>query len=51
MTTGANENGFHYSNVAINRDIGVTHWVDLRSVRAGEACVKCGKPLKIQPRD
>ena len=48
MTTGANENGFHYNNVAIQRDIGVTHWVDLRSVVAGEACVKCGKPLKIR---
>ena len=48
MTTGANENGFHYRNVSINRDIGVTHWVDLRSVRAGEACPKCGKPLKIR---
>ncbi len=48
MTTGANENGFHYSNVSISRDIGVTHWVDLRSVKPGEACVKCGKPLKIR---
>jgi prolyl-tRNA synthetase len=48
MTTGANEDGFHYRNVAINRDIGVTHWVDLRTVQAGEACPKCGQPLKIQ---
>jgi prolyl-tRNA synthetase len=48
MTTGANEDGFHHRNVAVNRDIGVTHWVDLRTVRAGEACLNCGKPLKIQ---
>ncbi len=48
MTTGANENEFHYRNVAVDRDIGVTHWVDLRCVRAGEACPKCGKPLKIR---
>ncbi len=48
MTTGANEDGVHYRNVAINRDIGVNHWVDLRTVRAGEACPNCGKPLKIQ---
>ena len=48
MTTGANEDGFHHRNVAINRDIGVNHWVDLRTVRAGEACPNCGKPLKIQ---
>ena len=48
MTTGANEDGFHYRNVSINRDIGVTHWADLRSVQAGEACGNCGGPLKIQ---
>jgi prolyl-tRNA synthetase len=48
MTTGANEDGFHFRNVAINRDINVAHWVDLRTVQAGEACLKCGKPLKIQ---
>jgi prolyl-tRNA synthetase len=48
MTTGANEDGFHYRNVAINRDIGVTHWVDLRLVQAGEGCPKCGSPLKIR---
>jgi prolyl-tRNA synthetase len=48
MTTGANEDGFHHRNVAVNRDIGVTHWVDLRTVREGEGCPKCGKPLKIQ---
>jgi prolyl-tRNA synthetase len=48
MTTGANEDGFHHRNVAINRDIGVTHWVNLRTVRASEACLNCGKPLKIQ---
>jgi prolyl-tRNA synthetase len=48
MTTGANEDGFHFRNVSVQRDIGVTHWVDLRSVQAGEACATCGKPLKIQ---
>ena len=48
MTTGANEDGFHFRNVNIVRDIGVTHWVDLRSVQAGETCAACGKPLKIQ---
>jgi prolyl-tRNA synthetase len=48
MATGANEDGFHLRNVAIGRDIQVTHWADLRVVRAGEACPKCGKPLKVQ---
>ena len=48
MTTGANEDGFHLKNVSIDRDLKVTEWFDLRTVAAGEPCVKCGKPLKIR---
>ncbi len=48
MTTGANEDGFHLRNVKIGRDIQVTSWADLRLVREGEACLKCGEPLKVQ---
>ena len=48
MTTGANEDGFHFRNVSIERDIKVTQWFDLRTVTADEPCVKCGKPLKIR---
>jgi prolyl-tRNA synthetase len=48
MTTGANEDGFHLKNVSIERDIKVTQWFDLRTVSAGEPCVKCAKPLKIR---
>jgi prolyl-tRNA synthetase len=48
MTTGANEDGFHFRNVSIDRDIQVGHWADLRLVRAGEPCPNCEKPLKLQ---
>jgi prolyl-tRNA synthetase len=48
MTTGANADGFHWRNVAIGRDIQVTQWADLRLVQGGEACPKCGQPLKVQ---
>jgi prolyl-tRNA synthetase len=48
MTTGANEDGFHFKNVSIERDIKVTAWFDLRTVSAGEPCAKCGKALKIR---
>jgi prolyl-tRNA synthetase len=48
MTTGANEDGFHLKNVSIERDIKVTAWFDLRTVTAGEPCVKCCKVLKIR---
>jgi prolyl-tRNA synthetase len=48
MTTGANEDGFHFRNVSMERDIKVTAWFDFRTVTAGEPCAKCGKPLKIR---
>jgi prolyl-tRNA synthetase len=48
MTTGANEDGFHFRSVSIERDIQVTKWADLRTVNAGEPCAKCGKALKIR---
>jgi prolyl-tRNA synthetase len=48
MTTGANEDGFHLRNVSIERDIQVSQWADLRTVRAGESCPNCHKPLKIR---
>jgi prolyl-tRNA synthetase len=48
MVTGANEDGFHFQNVSIERDINVSDWFDLRTVSAGEPCVKCAKPLKIR---
>jgi len=48
MTTGANEDGSHFSHVSMDRDIKVTAWFDLRTVKVGEPCVKCGKPVKIR---
>ncbi len=48
MTTGANEDGFHFKNVCVTRDLKVTKWLDLRTVQVGEGCPNCGQPLKIQ---
>jgi prolyl-tRNA synthetase len=48
MTTGANEDGFHYRNVSIDRDIKVTRWASLRTVKVGEPCSACGQALKIR---
>ena len=48
MTTGANEDGFHLRNVAVERDLSVKQWADLRLAQAGEACARCGRPLKIR---
>ncbi len=46
MTTGANEDDWHYRGVDIDRDIAVGRWADLREVAAGEACVNCGAILE-----
>ncbi len=47
MTTGANEDDFHYRGVDVARDLHVTQWADLREVSAGEPCVQCGEPIEI----
>jgi prolyl-tRNA synthetase len=48
MTTGANEDGFHFRGVSIDRDISVAKWADLRLIKAGEPCPTCGRPLQIR---
>lgn len=48
LTTGANEDGFHVRNVCVERDITVTEWTDLRTVKAGEPCPETGEPLQIR---
>jgi prolyl-tRNA synthetase len=48
MTTGANEDGFHFRHVEVDRDVRVSKWADLRTVQAGEIGVSTGKPLKLR---
>jgi prolyl-tRNA synthetase len=47
MVTGANVNDVHLRGVDVARDITVGRWADLRTVTAGEPCVKCGSPLEV----
>ncbi len=47
MTTGANEDDWHYRGVNVERDVNVEQFVDLRQVEAGEACPVCGSALTI----
>lgn len=46
MTTGANEDDWHYQGVDVSRDIAVSEWADLREVTSGEPCIRCGNPLE-----
>jgi prolyl-tRNA synthetase len=48
MVTGANEDGFHYRHVDLERDIRVGQWADFRTVRVGELSSAAGAPLKIR---
>lgn len=47
MTTGANEDDWHYKGVDVERDIPVMQWADLRAVTSGEACVQDGGLLEL----
>ncbi|HTY16949.1 MAG TPA: proline--tRNA ligase [Myxococcota bacterium] len=48
MTTGANRDDHHLRGVDVERDVAVERWLDLREVRAGEACPLCSAPLAVQ---
>lgn len=47
MTTGANEDGWHWRGVDVGRDIAVDDWADLREVTKGEPCINCGAKLDV----
>jgi prolyl-tRNA synthetase len=47
LVTGANRDDEHLLGVDVERDIRVGKWLDLREVRAGEACPLCGAPLQV----
>jgi prolyl-tRNA synthetase len=47
MVTGANTDDVHLRGVDAGRDITVGRWMDLRTARAGEPCVRCGHPLEV----
>ncbi len=47
LVAGANKEDYHMRNVTPGRDFGVTEWVDLRTVTAGDPCPNCGAPLRV----
>jgi len=48
FVTGANVNGFHFLNVNAERDFKPTLIADIRSVKKGDLCPKCGTPLELK---
>ncbi len=48
LYTGANEDGYHFRGVSMERDIEVDRWVNLRLVKPEEKCVECGGAMEAQ---
>jgi len=46
LTSGANRDDYHLRGVTPDRDY-MAEYFDLRLVQANEACVQCGRPLKV----
>jgi prolyl-tRNA synthetase len=46
MATGANDNGFHFQGVDVEKDLKIDKWADVRTVREGDLSVE-GKKLKV----
>ena len=47
MVTGANRENYHLKNVNLGRDFTVESFADLRVVRPGDACPRCGGEIKF----
>jgi prolyl-tRNA synthetase len=47
LVSGANKEEYHLKNISLARDVKAEKFADLRMVKDGEACPKCGKPLAI----
>ena len=44
MVAGANKEGYHYTGLNLERDLGEVNYVDIAKVKEGGVCPCCGKP-------
>ena len=44
MVAGANKEGYHYTGLNLERDLGSVEYVDIAKIREGGICPCCGKP-------
>lgn len=47
LYSGANENNYHIGGIDLQRDAAGIEYFDLRTVRGGEGCPKCGEALGV----
>jgi prolyl-tRNA synthetase len=48
LVVGANQADAHYRNALFDRDFQPAGWADLRVIREGEPCPRCGKPVVVK---
>lgn len=48
MITGANEDGYHVRGLNLKRDVRALKYADLRKLKPGDRCAKCGAELAIK---
>lgn len=47
MVSGANEEGYHYTGICVDRDVKPDSYIDVAKVKEGSKCAKCGGHLKL----
>src|SRR5690606_20802701 len=47
LFSGANEDDYHLAGIDLERDVKSLEYFDLRSVKAGEECLRCGSKLDV----
>lgn len=48
MITGANRDGYHIRGLNLDRDVKIGKYVNIRKVRSGDRCAKCGGEMRIE---
>lgn len=46
LITGANREGYHVKNLNLQRDLGSAIVMDIAAAQEGDACIRCGSPLR-----
>jgi prolyl-tRNA synthetase len=47
LFSGANKNDYHFAGIDLTRDVPELEYADLRSVKVGEMCIRCGSKLDV----
>jgi prolyl-tRNA synthetase len=48
LVSGANKDDYHYKGIEIGRDFKIADFVDVRNVKEGELCKRCGSPVVMK---